>query len=457
MMKKLLVLLFCSLATFVFADKYDKWLDEEVKVIITKEEKDAFKKLKSETEKQQFVDQFWAKRDPTPGTPENEYRKEFERRLQFVNDKMKGSNTKAVDSPMGQTYLLLGDPDEQKTDQEDPPGQTWIYKKLPKEISPGEFQVQFEGDEENGGYKFVEPNEAHNLLDRARGFYSHLGSVATAQQPAQQTQTTQKPAEAPTAAVTTPALKTALDATATGSAPKDVPFNSTVDFFMSSTDEPFATVAIDTAADAATAKVGIRILDASGATVKEMELPFANAEESAGYFQTGTPVTPAAKSAVIAVAAGDKTGGAKHELSVPDTSGFSMSSVILAKAFKQLTEAKPEKVPYTFGKIKVQPSIDRVFTKTDDLIIVYEAYNFQIDSATGKPNLEIVFTFQKGEDKPKQTPPAPPNGLVTGKKITIPTSFPLANFPPGDYKLTLTLTDKATNQTAVRETNFTVK
>lgn len=455
-MKKLLILLFCSLATFAFADKYDNWLDEEVKVIITKEEKDAFKKLKSDSEKDQFIEQFWTKRDPTPGTPENEYRKEFERRLQFIKDKMKGSSQKPIDSDMGQTYLLLGNSDEVKTDEEDPPGQIWIYKQLPKEVASGELQIAFEADEDSGGFRFVESNQAHSTLDKARAFYSKLGSVAATQQPKQE-QPEVKPSEAPTAAVTTPALKTALDATAAGNAPKDVPINSTADFFMSSTGEPFATIAIDTTADASAAKVGVRVVDESGATIKEMEVPFASADEAAGYFQTEVPLSKGAKDVVISVVSGDKAGGAKHSLSVPDTSGFSISSVILAKSFKQLPEAKPERVPYTFGKIKVQPSIDRVFTKTDDLIIVYEAYNFQIDSATGKPNLEVVFAFQKDQDKPKQTPPAPPNGLVTGKKITIPTSFPLANFPPGQYKLTVTLTDKATNQTATRETSFTIK
>jgi hypothetical protein len=159
----------------------------------------------------------------------------------------------------------------------------------------------------------------------------------------------------------------------------------------------------------------------------------------------------------VAVAAGEKTGGAKVPLSVPDYAGkFSMSSIILAKEFKQLTEAKLEKEPYTFGKIKVIPNMTHEFTPADELIVVYEAYNFQLD-ATQKPNLEVVFAFQKDQDPEKATPPAVPNGLVTGKKITIPTSYPLAKFPPGNYKLTITLTDKGTGQTASRDATFTIK
>jgi hypothetical protein len=152
-----------------------------------------------------------------------------------------------------------------------------------------------------------------------------------------------------------------------------------------------------------------------------------------------------------------KSGGVKKTITVPDFSGkFGMSSVILSKKFNQLTEAKPEKTPYTFGKIKVDPGVERTFTKADDLIIVYEVYNFQAD-ASGKPNIEVTISFQKGNEKPKSTQPTPANGLVTGKKMTIPTSFPLATFPPGDWKIKISVTDKVSNQTVSEEAPYTIK
>jgi hypothetical protein len=144
---------------------------------------------------------------------------------------------------------------------------------------------------------------------------------------------------------------------------------------------------------------------------------------------------------------------------VPDYNGkFAMSSLILSKKFTQLTEAKPEKTPYTFGKIKVDPNVDRKFSKTDELIVVYEAYNFQLD-ASGKPNLEVMITFQKEGDKPKSTAPSPVNGLVTGKKMTVPTSFDLKTsmFTPSQWTAKVTLTDKLANQSASQEASFTIE
>jgi GWxTD domain-containing protein len=458
MMRKWLLFFMLIVAAAAFADKYDKWVDEEVKVLITKEEKDAFKKLKSEADKEKFISEFWAKRDPSAGTPENEFRKAYEERLKIVNEKLSGGTKKAIDTDMGKTLLLLGNSSEQKVEKGDPPRQTWIYRDLPAPMNLPDVQIEFVGDPEEGGFEFANTKEAIATLDKARAYFAQLASAAASQAPpAAQAPAMAAPAPAG-AAVTTPALKTALDATAAGNPPKDLPVQAITDSFMSSTGEMFATVAVNTTADTSSAAAGIRVVDGGGAVVKEVEYPFASAGEPTGYFQASIPVTAGEMSAAVAVAAGDKTGGSKLALSVPDySSKFSLSSIILAKEFKQLPEAKQEKEPYTFGKIKVIPNITGEFAPADELIVVYEAYNFQVDPAAGKPNLEVVFSFQKDQDPPKSTPPAAPNGLVTGKKITIPTSYPLAKFPPGNYKLTVTLTDKGLNQTASSEALFTIK
>jgi hypothetical protein len=48
---------------------YKKWLNEDVIYIITPEEKSAFKQLSNDEERDQFIEQFWLRRDPTPDTP----------------------------------------------------------------------------------------------------------------------------------------------------------------------------------------------------------------------------------------------------------------------------------------------------------------------------------------------------------------------------------------------------
>jgi GWxTD domain-containing protein len=476
-MKKIACLLILVFGSILFAIDYDKWADEDVKAIMTKQERDSWKKLKTDAEKEKFVQDFWTKRDPSPGTPENEYKANYEKMLADINSKIQSKSRKGSETDLGMTVLLLGGPDDQKKEEpkqrpstgdeeEAPPPvspkMTFFYKKLPAQVASGEVAIEFTADANSGEWKFSDRKKVEPLLDKAREYNAQLAQMAQKGQPAQQPAQAAPPTPAPTqaAGATTPEVKTALDAAAAGNAPKDVPIDFLVDAFLDSNDSPFVTVAVNSTADTGAAKVGVRVSDASGTTVKELEKPYVETGEPKGYFQAEVPLTAGGEYPVaIAVVNGGKASGAKQSVKTPDTGTFSMSSVILSNSFSQLPEAKPEGVAYTFGKIKVQPNVSGVFEKTNPngLTIVYETYNFQIDPATAKPNLEVTYEFQKDTQKPQKTPPAAPNGLVTGKKMTIPTNFPLDNFPAGKYKLTVTVTDKANNQTVSRQTSFTVK
>jgi len=52
------------------------WLEEEAVYIITATERSVFLKLQSDRERDIFIEAFWRQRDPTPGTPENEFKTE---------------------------------------------------------------------------------------------------------------------------------------------------------------------------------------------------------------------------------------------------------------------------------------------------------------------------------------------------------------------------------------------
>ncbi len=457
-MKKILMLLLLLAVSVAFADQYDKWVDETVKVLITKEERDAFKKLKTNEEKEKFMADFWAKRDPSPGTPENEFKTEYENRLKTVNENIKGGAKRPVDTDMGHAVLLLGNPSDQKKEEGDPPKQTWFWKGLPKEMGVGEPEIKFVGDEEKGGYVFDDPKAANETLDKARAYLSNLSQVAQAQTPPPATKTTTV-AQPTVVPVATPGVKSALDAAASGSATKDFSADVLGDSFMTSEGQTFATVALKSDAPK-TAKVGVRIVDASGKAVTETELPFASAKEKQGFFEAALPVPPGEYSLAVAVSDNGKSAGAKIPLPIPDYAAkLSISSPIFVGEFQQLNEGEPEMSPYTFGKTKIVPSFDHVFAKGGDLKMLYEIYNAQTDPTTSMTNLEETVKFEKqgGGGNPKQSKPAPPQGFAIGKKITVPTGFPLATFEPGEYKLTLTITDKASGQTATKETIFKVQ
>src|SRR6266516_535129 len=90
---------------------WKKWLNEDVVYIITDEEKQAFKRLKTDEERQQFVEQFWLRRDPTPDTEENEFNEDHYRRIAYANDHY-ASGIPGWKTDRGRIYIAYGPPDE---------------------------------------------------------------------------------------------------------------------------------------------------------------------------------------------------------------------------------------------------------------------------------------------------------------------------------------------------------
>jgi GWxTD domain-containing protein len=66
---------------------YEKWLAEDVVYIVTAQERAAFERLRSDPEREHFIEQFWLIRDPTPGTAENEMKVEHYRRIAYANQR----------------------------------------------------------------------------------------------------------------------------------------------------------------------------------------------------------------------------------------------------------------------------------------------------------------------------------------------------------------------------------
>jgi GWxTD domain-containing protein len=92
---------------------YTKWLDEDVVYIILPEERAAFLALQTDDERAEFIKQFWQRRDPTPSTPENEFKDEHYRRIAYANLHFPTASGKAGwKTDLGRIYIRFGPPDE---------------------------------------------------------------------------------------------------------------------------------------------------------------------------------------------------------------------------------------------------------------------------------------------------------------------------------------------------------
>jgi GWxTD domain-containing protein len=90
---------------------YKKWLDEDVRWIITDQEKSAFMQLSNDEERDQFIEAFWQRRDPTPDTEENEFKEEHYRRIAYANEHF-AAGIPGWKTDRGRMYIVFGPPDE---------------------------------------------------------------------------------------------------------------------------------------------------------------------------------------------------------------------------------------------------------------------------------------------------------------------------------------------------------
>jgi GWxTD domain-containing protein len=93
-----------------------KWVDEDVVYIITPAERVAFLTLGTDAEREAFIDQFWLRRDPTPGTLDNEYKDTHYARVAYVNEhfasRVAGPAGAGWRTDRGRIYIMYGPPDE---------------------------------------------------------------------------------------------------------------------------------------------------------------------------------------------------------------------------------------------------------------------------------------------------------------------------------------------------------
>lgn len=165
--------------------QYKKWLDEEVVYIITPVERDVFLKLQTDRERDLFIDAFWKHRDPTPNTPDNEFRTEHYRRINYANHFYGRSSPMAGwRTDRGRIYIILGEPnDVQRFEGKSGiyPTEIWFYQnKADLGLPPG-FNIMFFQHGGLGDYELYSPSKdgPQALLT---GFFGDPGNYLKAYQ-----------------------------------------------------------------------------------------------------------------------------------------------------------------------------------------------------------------------------------------------------------------------------------
>lgn len=138
--------------------KYKTWLEQEVTYIITSQEEKTFKKLKTDKQRNLFIKEFWHQRDPTPGTPRNEFQEEHYRRVKYTNMRFTHSKP-GWKSDRGRVYIILGEPlyRQQYTGQDIYPIELWFYQGSVSQGLESFFSVVFFKRYGSGDYELYSP------------------------------------------------------------------------------------------------------------------------------------------------------------------------------------------------------------------------------------------------------------------------------------------------------------
>jgi len=139
---------------------FTRWLEEDVAYIIDPVERNAFDRLRTDEEREHFIEQFWQRRDPTPNTIDNEFKEEHYRRIAYANSRWGTEDTPGWTTDLGRAYILYGPPDERT---QAPGWETWRYPYL--EGYGSDVLMTFTDSENSGHLKLTEVTASRKPSD----------------------------------------------------------------------------------------------------------------------------------------------------------------------------------------------------------------------------------------------------------------------------------------------------
>jgi len=496
---------------------YRKWLNEDVSYIITDEERAAFKRLQTDEEREQFIENFWLRRDPTPDTVENEFKEEHYRRIAYTNEHF-ASGIPGWKTDRGKIYIMYGPPDEIEDHSsggfyERPPeeggGETstypfqqWRYRYI--EGIGNNIIIEFVDPTMSGEFRMtMDPSEKDALLyvpgagltlmeqlglsDKTQRFNNtdgtHLGQAFGGQPESmnefsrlEQFAKLQKPPE-----IKFKDLEAEVNSRITFNV---LPAQVRVDYFpitdasvltyvtlqFQNKDLQFASKeGVNKAAVNIYGRVTTmtrRIVNTFEQTVevpapKEMLKEY---QTQRSIYQTNMPLTPGTYR--LNIVAKDINSGTifNHELRIdvprlnPDKA--SSSTVILADIIEPVPMKSIGTGQFIIGDTKVRPRIDDAFKRDERMGIYLKLYNLGADDTSHKPAGEVQYELtrngsnEKVFDFTEDFTQIP--DATSASQMTIEKFLPLKGLAPGKYTLRMKVTDKIRNQTLTPTAEFTV-
>jgi GWxTD domain-containing protein len=468
------------------------WARGPAGYLMMAEDQAAWKALPDDAAADRFIELFWARRDPTPATPRNEFREDFDARVKFVDEQFSGKGFKGSMTERGKTFILFGQPLKALNVQADTTAGR-PDESAKQESNAERARQRWIYDGPNAQKMFGNPHVEIEFIDRfgTGDFRLEPGrvDVASAQQRVAamnvvQPNLTAVPVRQPAAAVAvarptivegiiTAALQEAVDAQKSGT-PKPSPALFSYAEFVAPTGDYFVPIALtvpksaNLASDTADTFFG-EIRDAAGTKVAAFEEPAKPVVAKNAWFVDRTLNLPSGKyTATVGLAKGGTpllVVSAPLDTNVMGKEAVGTSKLILWSDVLTLDEAAPVKAAYAFGKLQLVPNPGRTFGAKDELGYFIEVNNPGIDPATSLPKLQLAVEMQRDGKPISQAPPTEVQAIslsgTTGPgHYAIINSIPLGQLakplPAGDYSLKMKVLDIVSKQSYTVTESFKI-
>ncbi len=485
---------------------YKDWVNNDVNYIITDKEREIFKHLQTDEEREAFIEGFWQRRDPDPDTEENEFKETYYERIAYANEHY-ASGIPGWKTDRGRIYITYGKPDELESHPAGGPyeresyeggGSTstypferWFYRYI-EGVGSG-VEIEFVDPTGSGEYRIARsPDEKDALLyvpGAGLTLREQLGlesktSRVTVGAPYQREQDSPFSRLQQIANLSKPPVihNTELAGIlSTTSLIEDSPldFDLRVDFFRRSDESVMTAFTIQTENKDLTFKevggiqraqmniVG-RITAVNSRRVSAFEdavTTDATAEElvdakgrKSAYGKV-VPLPPGTYKVDIIVR--DINSGAqqvKHQgFTVPkyDPKQLSTSTLLLAAKLQALGDQIPVGM-FTIGQFKVIPNVAGVFHRGEPVGVYLQVYNAGVDQTTLRPAVDAEYVLlHDGKEIGKLTEDW--RGMSdAGQRLTLARLLDSTKLLPGNYGVTIRIKDHVSGQSLEQSAKFTI-
>jgi len=501
-------------------DYFRKWLEEDVVYIISAEERSVFQSLTTAEEKEQFIEQFWFRRDPDPKTAANEFKEEHYRRIAYVNELFFAGKPGWM-TDRGRIYIIHGPPAEIQHhptggmyDREMRAGggetyaypwEMWRYRNIDgigddimlefvDKSMTGEYRLSHTPEEDKDALLYIPASSAGPTIAETRGYRQRWERIAFT------------PANRHTyegalqgyrdnpfyryeiySKVQTPPnikYKDLQELVKVNIEFVNLPFTVRQDYFrlndlqvlvpitiqIHNKDLAFeledgkrvARVAVYGLVKGINNRVALEFDDDLVTSLRPEELEAGLQRRS--IYQKVVPLDMKMRykmDVVVKDLTTGKTGVLRQAIVPPqfNDTEIATSSFILSDSIEVLEDVPDINEMFVLGDVKVRPSLSKEFPQGQDLGLYFQVYNMGIDQSSLTPALSVKYRLMRGGELLREIVDEDGESVqfFTNRRAVLVKVFALGDLPQGEYQIQVEIEDRLLDQQLHLAERFSVK